>query len=447
MVALGLALAPVPAGAGNAVSIIRDTEIEQLLRDYAAPILKAAGIRTGAVRIVLIGERSFNAFVADGRHIFINVGTLMDAKTPNEVIGVLAHESGHIAGGHLARLREALANAQILAAAGMLLGGAAVVGGVRAGDRVGNAGVGGLGAIAGSEELARRTLLSYQRSEEQAADLAAVRFLDASGQSPQGMLDTFRRFADDALFKTSGLDPYLLSHPLPQERISQLETLVEQSPRRAAKDAPALIARHELMRAKLYGFIERPETVARKYPPSDQSAPARYARAIAAHRAGRLPEALAAVDGLIRGQPRNAYFWELKGQALLESGRVKEAAEPLRKAVSLAPGSGLIRALLGRALVASENPAVTEEAVRELANAAQREPESPDAFRDLATAYARKGDIGLAELNAAQAYFNAGQWSKAATQASRAMAKLPHGSPGWLKAEDIVNYRPQRPKS
>ncbi|MDJ1156705.1 M48 family metalloprotease [Chelatococcus sp. SYSU_G07232] len=445
LAAAAMALSPLPAGAQQR-TIIRDTEIEQLMRDYVAPILKAAGIRSGSVKVVLIGDRSFNAFVADGRRIFINTGALIDSKTPNEVIGVLAHESGHIAGGHLARLREQIANAQILSVVGMLFGAAALAGSAAAGSRVGNAGYGGAGVLAGSQELVKRNLLAYARGEEQAADQAALRYLNATGQSPKGMLDTFRRFADEAIFRTASIDPYLQSHPMPQERIANLEALAKQSPNYSRKDPPTLQARHDLMRAKLVGFTERPETVLRRYPPSDGSLAARYARAISTYRSGRLMDAVAQIDGLIKEQPGNPYFWELKGQALLEGGRAREAVEPLRKAVSMAPSSALIRGMLGHALVATDNPAVMDEAIRELQNATQREPDSAENFRHLATAYARKGNIAMAELASAQYYFAQGEWSAAATQASRAQAKLPKGSPGWLKADDILTYQPPKPQ-
>lgn len=442
-VAMAVALAPTLARAqAPKLSIVRDAETEQLLRDYSGPIFRAAGINARATRIILVNDRSFNAFVANGQKIFINVGALMDSDTPNEVIGVMAHETGHIAGGHLARLRDQIANAQILSVAGMLLGAGAMAGAATSGGRVGNAGTGAGGIFGGSQELVRRNLLSYQRSEEQAADQSAIRYLNASGQSPNGMLLTFRRFADSGLFRTRSIDPYLVSHPLPDERVAQLETLAKQSPHFAAKDAPALQLRHELMRAKLFGFVERPETVLRRYPPHNTSVPARYARAVVAYKGGRSGEALSLVEGLIQGQPGNPYFYELKGQTLLESGRPREALVPLRRAVSLVPNAVPIRAMLGHALVASGDNALLDEAIRELSNASQREPEASDAYQHLATAYGRKGNIGQAELASAQAFMNQGDLKMAQTQASRAMTKLAPGSPGYLKAEDIFNYRP-----
>src|SRR3954454_7813962 len=442
-----LALTPLPAAAQETstrgLGIVRDAETEQLLREYAAPIFKAAGIRAAATQIILVNDRSFNAFVANGQKIFINVGAIIDAETPNEMIGVIAHETGHIAGGHLARLRQQVSNAQILSVIGMLAGAGAVVGAATSGDRVGGSGLGAMGVLTGGQEMIRRSLLSYQRSEEEAGESAAVRYLAATGQSPKGMLDTFARFADSGLFRSRAVDPYLISHPLPAERVSQLERLAKESPNFAKKDAPELQARHDLVRAKLVGYVERSDTVMRRYPPSNTSAAARYARAVLAHQSGHLSEALSLMDGLLREQPGNAYFHELKGQALLESGRAREAVGPLRQAVSLAPNGVPIRVLLGQALFAVGE---TDAAIRELSVATGREPDSPDGFRHLAMAYGRKGDIGQAELAAAQGFLNSGDIKNAQTQASRAMTKLPPGSRSYLKAEDILNYRPSDKK-
>ncbi len=434
----------IPAQAQKRPSLVRDAEIENLLRDYAEPIFGAAGIRKGSVQIILINDRSFNAFVTDGRRMFINVGAIMDAKTPNELIGVIAHESGHIAGGHLVRLREQASNAQILAVVGMLLGAGAVVGAAASGDRVGGSGTGAMGAILGPSELVRRSMLSYQRSEEQAADRAAINYLDKTGQSPKGLLDTFRRFAQESMFRTASVDPYTISHPLPADRIANLETLAAKSPNINAKDSPALIARHEMARAKLFGFIASPEEVGRRYPIRDMSLGARYARAIVDYRYKRLGDALSKVDGLLAEQPNNPYFHELKGQALLEFGRPNEALPSLRRAVGLVPGAVPIRVMLGHALVSTEKPALVDEAIRELSNAAVREPENADAFRFLARAYGIKGNVAMAELAAAQSYFAEGDYQNAVQQAARAQDKFPKNSGNWLKAEEILTYRPPR---
>lgn len=431
------------AGAqGMPRGIIRDTEIENLLRAYAGPVFKAAGINKGSIQIVLLGDRSFNAFVTDGRRMFFNIGALMDAKTPNEIIGVIAHESGHIAGGHLVLQREQLASAQIMTIAGVLLGAGAMMAG--SGQRDSNSGSGGVGVMLGTQELVKRSLLSYQRGEEQAADRAALKYLSATGQSAQGILDTFKRFSDEMMFKTSGIDPYLMSHPMPADRIASLEALVAASPYRNVKDPPALLARHEMMRAKLFGFAGRQDEVGRRYPVGDNTLPAQYARAILSYRYKRLSEALSRIDALIKAQPDNAYFWELKGQVLLEFGRPKDAIPALRRALSIEPSAGLIRGMLGHALVATDEAANLTEAIRELTNSVQREPEDTGSYRHLATAYARQGNIGMAELSTAQANFSMGDYNAAATHANRALKTLKTGTPAALKAEDILNYRPKR---
>ena len=439
-------LAPARGQGVGDMPIIRDAEVEALLADYTRPIFKAAGINAGAVKVFIINDRSFNAFVANGQKIFINTGALMDAKTPNEIIGVLAHETGHMAGGHLVRLHQELARAQVLAVAGMLLGAGAAVSTMRSNGRgpIGADSTGVAGAVLGPQELVRRSLLAYQRGEEEAADRAAVKYLDATGQSSKGLLSTLQRFEYDSLFMSARIDPYLQSHPLPRERISNLEQVAKTSRFFAATDSAALQARHDLMRAKLFGFVGTAGEVARRYPLSDTSLPAKYARAISAYRFGRLDDALSQIDGLVAAQPANPYFHELKGQVLLESGRATQALAPLRRALALAPEGTPIRVLLGHALVATNATADADEAIKVLSNAAQRDSDNAEAFSYLAMAWDRKGNIPQAQLAAAQAVFEEGKYQEARTQAARAQKAFPTGSPGWLKADDILNYRPPK---
>src|SRR5271154_5546758 len=319
---------------GGGLPVIRDAEVEQLLRDYSSPILRAAGLGERNIHVVIINDRTFNAFVVDAKRIFVNAGALMDAETPNQIIGVLAHETGHIAGGHLSKLRSELANAQTAAILAMILG----VGAMAAAATTRNGAVGGNPAVGmiGAQGVIQRSLLAYQRQQEEQADRAGVGFLTATGQSPKGMYDTFKRFADQMLFSSSRADPYLQSHPMPTERIAALSEIAKTNPNWDKKDPPELQARHNLMRAKLFGYMERPDTLLRRYPPSDTSLPARYARAVSTYRHADLRTALAQMDGLIQSQPNNPYFYELKGQALVESGRNQEAIPVLRRAISLA---------------------------------------------------------------------------------------------------------------
>jgi predicted Zn-dependent protease len=419
--------------------VIRDSEIEQLLRDYTRPILRAAGLAQQNVRVVIINDRAFNAFVVDGKRIFVNAGALMESQTPNQVIGVLAHETGHIAGGHLLKLRQELAGAQTASIIALLLGIGAVAAGARAGSNVG--GNVGAAAITAPQAILQRSLLAYQRQQEEQADRAGVKFLTMTGQSPKGMYDTFKRFADQALFQAQYVDPYLQSHPMPAERIAALEVIGKQSPYWDKKDSPELQLRHDLMRAKLYGFIDRPDAVYRRYPPSDTSLPARYARAITTYRHGDPRSALAQIDGLIQAQPHNPYFYELKGQALLEGGHPAEAIAPLRHAISLAPNPTLMQVMLGQALIAANDPRLAEEAITNLRAALLRDPEIPDGYDQLAMAYGRKGDIAQADLASAQAAFTRGDFKTARQLATRAKTRFAVGTPGWVKADDISSFK------
>lgn len=423
--------------ATRGMPVIRDAEIEQLLRDYAQPVLRAAGLAKQNVKVVVLQDRSFNAFVMDGRHIFINAGALFDAKTPNEVIGVFAHETGHLAGGHLQRLREQLASAQTASIVALLAGIGAAVAGARAG---GGADI-GAAAILAPQSAIMRSMLSYVRTQEDQADHAGVKFLNATGQSPRGMVELFKRLSNESLFNSRYIDPYMQTHPMPTDRVAALETVARASPYWDRKDPAELQLRHDMMRAKLSGFLERPDTIARRYPANDHSLPARYARAISTYRHSDLRQAIAQIDSLIQAQPNNPYFHELKGQALLEGGHPSEAVSPLRQAIQLSHNNALIEIMLAQALNATGNAKLSEEAVALLRAAIVREPEAPNAYAQLAVAYGRKGDLANADLASAQAAFARGDLTTARQLAARAKTRLPVGSPAWVRADDIVNVK------
>jgi predicted Zn-dependent protease len=442
--AIALTLAPIPALAqeGEKLAILRDTEAEQLLRDYTRPILRVAGLEKQNIQVTIINQAVFNAFVADGRRIFVNHGALLQSETPNQIIGVLAHETGHLAGGHLARLREQLAQAQTQMIIAMLLGVGALAAGAKSNSSNGGLANAGAAAIAGPQTMILRSLLSYQRQQEESADRAGVKFLTATGQSARGMYETFKRFSNDILFAAHGADPYFQSHPMPAERVNALEELARSSPYWDKKDDPALQLRHDMMRAKISAFMERQDTVYRRYPMSSDSLPARYAHAIATYLHGDLRSALTQIDALIQAQPNNPYFYELRGQALMEGGRPAEAIAPLRKAVQLSNNAPLIEMLLGQALVGSDNKAYTEEAITILRAAVSRETEAPIGYTQLAMAYGRKGDLAEADLASAQAAFLRGDNKTARDLASRAKTRFAVGTPGWVKADDIISAKP-----
>lgn len=425
----------------HAAGMIRDAEIEALIRDYATPIFRAADLGSQNIQIHLVNDHAFNAFVVDGQNMFMHTGTLMRSETPNQVIGVLAHETGHIAGGHLSRLRQVMASARTASLMLQILGIAAMAAGAATGAGS-EAGKAGAAVMFGGQSMAMRSVLAYRRAEESAADQAAVSYLNATKQSAKGMLDTFAYFADQGLASLKYVDPYIQSHPMPQQRIAQLRELARKSPYYDKKDSPELQARHDMMRAKISGFLENPQTVFNKYPRSDQSLPARYARTIASYRQSGLGPFLPQIDALLQEQPNNPYFLELKGQFLFKSGKIGQSIPPLRKAVSLAPDEGLIRILLAQALLAEEGSGTLDEAINHLRRALVKENTSATGYRQLANAYARKRQVADAELASAFAYLYEGNIPLAKQQAERAKTKFKRGTPSWIKADDIVSFQP-----
>ncbi len=423
---------------GNGPKVIRDAEIEGLLRLYTRPIFKAAGINPKSVRVYVIDDGRINAFVAGGQRIFVNTGLLTQAKTPNEVIGVLAHETGHIAGGHLARMGVELDRASVTSIIGMLVGVAAVVGGAVAGQN--EASKAGQGVMMGSQSMAQRNFLSYQRDMESSADQAALKYLNATHQSAQGMLTLFNKLARESIATIQYADPYVLSHPMPFDRIRNLEEAAKKSPFFAAGDSPALMLRHQLMQAKLVGFQQPAQTVFQRYPKADVSLPARYARAIAMFRRGDTANAIPELDGLVKELPQNPYFWELKGQALLEGGQAAAAVAPLQEAVRLLPNSGLIQILLAQALIGTETPANAQQAIKMLRQAQRSEGDTPAVFKFLAMAYGQSGDVARAELATAEEAFLRGDKQLAVSKAKSAQGRFKTGTPEWIRANDILTF-------
>jgi predicted Zn-dependent protease len=423
--------------------LIRDTEIESVLSDYARPIFKAAGLGAGRIRMRIVQNDAFNAFVLDGKNVFVHTGTLMQANTPNEVIGVIAHETGHITGGHMAALRARIAKDQTRSLLAQILGiGLIVAGGVTGGEGLGGA---GQGVLFGGNEVIMRSLLAERRQQESAADQAGVTFLNATQQSGRGMLATFERFQQEEYISDAQKTAFARSHPLSTERLARLRKLIESSPYFGVKDAPELQLRHDLMRAKLYGYLEKPQTVFNRYPPSDTTLPARYARALAKFfrgGPGALEAALVDVEGLIAARPNNPYFWEVKGDLLMRTGRNHEAIAPLRQAIKLDPSASLIRVQLAGALQEDPSPEAASEAVA-LLRKSLIDDENSRAFRLLANSYYKQGKQPEADAMIAQAYFLEGDLKQAQLFAKRAQKNLRSGTPEWLKNDDIINYKPQ----
>jgi predicted Zn-dependent protease len=423
--------------------LIRDTEIEDLLRDYSRPIFRAAGLEEQNINMRIVSADTFNAFVLDGRNVFIHTETLMQSDTPNQVIGVIAHETGHIAGAHPATVRADLKNAQTQQILLMLLGIGLAVGGAMSGGETGRelSGV-GQGVAVGGETVVLRSFLLRRRSQEASADQAGLQYLTATKQSGRGMLETFERLARSNVGSYS--DPYMQSHPAEATRIRQLRDLAEKSPYFDTRDPPELQLRHDLVRAKLIGFTRPNGEVFRRYPATNNSLPARYARAIARNCTNPglcTANQLGDIDALIRDRPDFPFFWELKGFVLLTAGKSKEAVAPMRKALELLKGRApQIQIQLADAIFRStEDLASNDEVIHLLERALTVEKEDTNAYRILAEAYYRKKMVAEADLARAELSLLANNTPEAHRFAKRAQMALKAGSPKWLRAEDIAS--------
>ncbi len=439
-----------PAAAQRS-QLLRDTEIEELLNDYSQPIFKAARLGSQHVAVRIINNEAFNAFVMDGRNVFMHTGALMIAKTPNEVIGVLAHESGHIEGGHMASLRIRIAQDKTRMLLAQILGIGAMIGGaVAGGDGGREAMAAGQGVMAGGGELVMRALTAERRSQESAADQAGLKYLNATQQSGLGMLETFERFANQEMFiADANQNAFARTHPVARDRLARLRQLVEASPYYGVKDSPELQARHDMMRAKLSGYLEAPGVVLKRYPSTDMSLPARYARAIAQFRSGgqgSLEAGVAQIDALIRDQPSNPYFWEVKGDFYQRAGRAQEAVQALRKAIQVAGNNPtLMRTQLAAALLQTKQPSVVDEAINLLKDTLRRDEDDCRAYNALGEAFYAKGEQSKADLARAQRLMCFGDFKMAKDFARRAQAGLKPNSPDWMVADDIITQKPPAP--
>ena len=440
LVALALAIGTPDAFArSKRLNLVRDAEIEALVQDYAHPLMKAAGLRPGSIRFLIANDASFNAFVS-GRNMVINTGLLMTAESPNEVIGVIAHEIGHITGGHQVRLAERARTAKIVANMGTLLGIGAGVAGAAAGSK--DAASAGARVAMSSGTIAMRGFLSYKREEEATADRAAVDLLNKTKQSGRGMLKTFQRFQRGLALSGSRIDPYKQSHPMPRSRMSSLAGVVRRSPHFERGDPKALRKRHDMARAKIAAYLGGQRAVARILRDGSVDPSARaYGQAILTHLRGSPRRAVPLLDKLVKREPRNAYLHEMKGEALLRAGRPNEAVAPFRKAIALdRTKAGLLRVQLGQALVASGGKKNLSEAVKQLRRGVNADPNGVAGYAYLAMAYNGLGRRSEALLASAEVAFRSGRRAEAKSFAARARKRLKKGSPAWVRAGDILGY-------
>jgi predicted Zn-dependent protease len=423
---LSLVLVTQPA---MAQSILRDAETEAVLDEMAAPLIRAAGLEPKNVKVVLIGDPSINAFVAGGQIVYMNSGTIMQADNANEVQGVIAHELGHITGGHIIRSADGAKEATGITLLSLLAGIAAVAAG--AGDA-------GMGIMMAGQQAAMGKYLAFSRTQEVSADAAGVKYLGGAGVSGRGSIAFFKRLQNlEYRLAIPQEDSYGRTHPLSGERLSVLEHQYQASPAWNTKTDPGLEARFQRVRAKLKGFAQEAAQTFRDFPESNKTDPARYARAYAWHKTAYPEKATLEVDTLLARAPHDPYYLELKGQILLESGQPVAAIPPLREAVQETRSQPLISALLGHALIASEDPKNLEEARTVLKAAVTRDNDNPFAWYQLGVVYEREGDLPRAQLATAERYNLLNQPQLALANARQAMAGIKEGTPDWLRAQDI----------
>jgi predicted Zn-dependent protease len=424
--AIALATQPV-----RAQSILRDAETEALLQEMAAPLVEAAGLRPGNVDIVLINDSSINAFVAGGQAVYIHSGLINAADTANEVQGVIAHELGHITGGHVVRYSEGVGAATNISLLSLLLGvGAALAGGGEA----------AMGIIGAGQRAALGKFLAFSRVQESSADAAGAEYLSLAGISGRGSLAFFAKLRNQEFrygYSQDDEATFTRTHPLSGDRIATLRETYEADPAWNAPDDAELQARFLRVKAKLFGYISDPQRTLNSYPEADLGIPARYARAYAFHKNALIDRALEESDGLLATAPNDPYFLELKGQILLESGKPEEALDPLRKATEYSRNQPLIASMFGHALIATEDISNYDEAERVLRTAVARDRFNPFAWYQLGVVYAARGDQPRARLASAEQQVMQRNYPQALRSAQVAMNGLPEGSADWIRAQDI----------
>jgi predicted Zn-dependent protease len=422
------AIRPAVAQDESGPSVLRDSETELLFKDVSRPLIKAAGLEPNNVDVVLLNDPEINAFVDRGQTVYIQSGLIQAADNVNELQGVIAHELGHVAGGHSIRLQEGAKEATGITVATMILGALALAAG--AGDAA-------MGVMMAGQQAAMGKFLAFTRTQEATADASSVKYLHAAGISGKGMLDFFAKLQNQEYrLAIYSKDSYDRTHPLSSERIQALEQNFKSDPAWNKPVDPALEARFERVKAKLWGFVD-PKQAVIKYPESDQSVAAHYARAYAYHVGGYPDKAAAEAEALLAKDPDDPFFLELKGQILLEGGKPKEALAPLRDATRRSGDMPLIAAMLGHALVATEDPKNYPEAKQVLKTAVNRDNENPFAWYQLGIIYDQEGDTARAALATAERSNLENNPKLAYASAQMAMKGIPPGTPDYLRAQDI----------
>jgi predicted Zn-dependent protease len=429
-------VATIHAAAAQSIDVIRDAEIERVMRSYEDPILKAAGLDPHAVKLYLVNDPEINAFATqspvpgESESIFVNAGSFLQLKTPNQLIGILAHETGHIAGGHIIRDSSAIRKAAIPMLLGLALGAAVMAMG---------GGAAGIGLMGLGQKAAQAQFFQFSRAQEATADQMGQRYLVATHQSGRGMLEVFNKFAGMEAEITYGHNtPLITDHPLSRERIELLQQLVEKSPYKDAKDSPGTLHTFHLMQAKLAGFLDKVDTVLQRYPPSDTSEEGHYARAIAYFRKPDMKMAIDEANTLVKLDPKNPFFWEILGQIYVEMSQPQNGILPYEKSVALAPDEPLLRLSLAAAQIATGKPQFAKPALDNLKIVLRQENNNGFAWYEAAQAYSDLGNEPMANLSTAELHYNNGNYNAAVHFAGVAQKKLAAGTPDWQRATDIL---------
>jgi len=430
---IGSTLFP-PLLEARTISIIRDAEIENTIGNFAKPLLLAAGLDPSSVRIRIIKEDTLNAFVAGGQNIFINSGLIIKSLNVSQVTGVLAHEIGHISGGHLIRSTTARKDLSSISLLGVLLGGAAVIAGR---PDAGSAAM-QLGAHVGIKNF-----LSFSRTQESAADQAALRLLEETQQSAKGMLEFLEVLEDQELLSARNQDPYVRTHPLNRDRINTIRYHLNKSKFTNKAASTNNKTAHARIRAKLFGFTQTFAQTLKAYPEENDTLEAIYARSIAYYRIPNISKAIKLVNQLISRKPDNPYFHELKGQIYFESGKIDLALTSYQKSADLSPNSALLRSQLAQAQIEKNEPTFLKPAIRNLLYSTNKDNTQPYVWRQLGIAYGRLGIKGKSARALAEEAILMGRNKEAIQIARRAKKYSKIGSPNWLRAEDIINVARQ----
>jgi predicted Zn-dependent protease len=419
---------PAPAAA-QGLNIIRDTEIEMMLTEWGRPMFMAGGLTPESITIRLINDDSLNAFVTRGNLMFFHSGLLMAAKNSNEIIGVMAHETGHIVGGHAVTFGDNMAKASTTALLATLLG-------VAAGVASGNPDL-GMAVMMGGQGTAQRMLFAFNRGQESSADQFAIRALQDTQQSPKGLYDFFNRLSGQELLITDRQDPYVRTHPLTRERMSAVNFAVANSPYTQSPPNLVFEKQYSRMVAKLFSFLKPQMTTFQRYPETDKSPDARYAQSVAYYRRGQLKESLPLIDGLLQEFPNDPFYWELKGQMLFENGRLDESVKAYRESVRLLPNAPLILVAMGHAMVETADPKYAKDAQAALQKALAQDPEDPFAWDLAAKSYLQSDQPGLSAYAAAERALLLGQFGDVVRYSRDAERLLEKGTPTWYRLQDI----------